>query len=286
VLRPHALPRSGSCVSPVFVSSWGTCVRLIAAVLVALSASGCDVTLVRALSREQAHDIVRVLDRSGVVARALEDSADGTEARWRIEVDGAAVATSVAALNASRNRALTSAKAEPPARASAWIETPSEERARHASQLSAQLERSLMRLPGVIEARVHITLPFGMHSLREAQTPPAASALVVRAKESNSVAAAATELIAGAVPGLAPSAVRVVETIAQPSAAPKPQFTRLGPVVVTRDTASTLKWWIAASLVLNMLLAVVILRPLLRRPKPAAATKEAAGTESSTTKAS
>jgi type III secretory pathway lipoprotein EscJ len=265
------------------------CLRLVAVVLAALSASGCDVTLLRALSREEADDAVRVLDRSGVVGRAVaEDGANAANARWRIEVDSAAVATSVAALNASRNRAPAGARDEAPAPASSWIETPSEERARHASQLSVQLERSLMRLPGVAEARVHITLPFGMHSLREAQTPPAASALVVRARESASVAAAASELIAGAVPGLSPKSVRVVETILQPSAAPRPQFTRFGPVVVTRDSAGALKWWIAASLVLNMLLAVALLRPLLRRQRSAAGEgpEEASKIESSTPKAS
>jgi type III secretion protein J len=249
------------------VLSWSIRVRFVAAV-VALNAAGCDVTLLRALSREEADDAVRVLDRSGVVGHVVtEDGADGAGARWRLEVDSASVAAGVAALNASRNRALDArdVKDAAPVPASAWIETPSEERTRHASELSARLERSLLRLPGVIEARVHITLPFGMHSLREAQTPPAASALVVRAKDSESVAAPASELIAGAVPGLSAKSVRIVETIARPAAAPEPRFTRFGSVVVTRDSASALKWWIAASLLLNMLLAAAILRPLVKR---------------------
>jgi type III secretion protein J len=251
--------------------------------VVALNVTGCDVTLLRALSREEADDAVRVLDRSGVVGHAIAD--DGADARWRIEVDRAAVATSVAALNATRPRRLGE-KEPAPAAASAWVETPREERARHAFELSEQLERSLMRVPGVIEARVHITLPFGMQSLREAQMPPAASALVVRAKDSVPVAAAASELIAGAVPGLAAKSVRVVETIAKPSAAPEPQFTRFGPVVVTRQSAAALKGWMAASLLLNMLLAAAILRPLVRRRSAGESVDGTASSEDPTNKVS
>jgi type III secretion protein J len=232
--------------------------------LLALGASGCDVTLLSGLSHEQADEAARVLDQSGVVGHAVAES--DSDSRWRIEIDSAAVATGITALNASRNRALCP-KEETPEPANRWVETPGEERARHADQLSARLERSLARLPGVIEARVHVTLPFGMSSLPEAQTPPGASALIVRERESASAVSAVSELIAGAVPGLAPNAVRVVETIAPPTAAPKPQFARFGPVVVTRDSARTLKLWIAVALLLHMLLAAAVLRPLLRRRK-------------------
>jgi type III secretory pathway lipoprotein EscJ len=242
------------------VGRWSNLVRgWIAGSSLALSASGCDVTLLRGLSHEQAHDAVAALDRSGVVARI---AADGS--LQRIDVNDSAVADAVVALNASRQRAQCPAEKES-APASRWIETPGEERARHAEHLSRQLERSLSRLPGVIEAHVHLTLPFGMRSLLEAQTPATASVLLVRTEARSPLTSAATELVAGAVPGLSPQAVRVVETLQPPTAAAKPDFARFGPVVVTRDSASTLKRWLAASLVLHMLLAAALLRPLLRR---------------------
>lgn len=224
----------------------------------------------RGLSREQANDAVAALDRGGVVGRIVAE--DGRGSLTRIEVNDSAVADGVAALNARRERALCPAEKQSPP-ASRWIETPSEERARHAERLSQQLERSLSRLPNVIEARVHLTLPFGMRSLLEAQTPPTASVLLVRSEGATPLTGAATEIVAGAVPGLSPKAVRVVETALQPTAAAKPDFTRFGSVVVTRDSASTLKAWMASSLLLHMLLAAALLRPLLRRrskPRPTA----------------
>jgi type III secretory pathway lipoprotein EscJ len=228
----------------------------------ALTVSGCDVTLIRGLSREQASDAVTALDRSGVVGRVVADDRAGS--LQRIEVNDSAVADAVAALNTSRERAQCPVE-KPSAPASRWIETPGEERARHAEHLRTELERSLSRLPGVVDAHVHLTLPFGLGSLLEAQTPAAASVLLVRAEGSAANAAAASELVAGAVPGLSPKGVRVVETVAQPTAAPAPRFARIGPVVVTRDSANTLKAWMMASLLLHMLLAVAVLRPLLRR---------------------
>jgi type III secretion protein J len=184
------------------VGQWSTLVRRwIVGSFLALSASGCDVTLLRGLSREQANDAVAALDRSGIVGRIVAE--DGPGSLSRVDVNDSAVADAVAALNASRERAVCPVEKES-APASRWIETPGEERARHAEHLSEQLERSLSRLPGVIEAHVHLTLPFGMRSLLEAQTPATASVLLVRRDNPTSLTGAATELVAGAVPGLSP----------------------------------------------------------------------------------
>jgi type III secretion protein J len=242
-------------------------------VLACAAGSGCDVTLLRGLSREQAHEALATLDRSGVVGHVT----DGDGAQLRIEVDESSVAAGVAALSASRNRALCPAEKDSAA-ASRWIETPGEERRRHAERLAAQLEASLARLPGVVEARVHITLPFGLGSLVESQTAPAASVLLVRESSAADVRNSAAELVAGAVPGLSSAAVRVVESLLQPTAAAAPRFARVGPVVVTRDTASTLKAWLAASLGLHIVLAAALLRPLVRRrPKSNRTGTEATG---------
>jgi type III secretion protein J len=234
------------------------------------ASAGCDVTLLRGLSREQANEALITLDRSGVVGHVTEDDRAGSH--LRIDVDDSSVAAGVAALTASRNRGLCPAE-KATASASSWIETPGEERARHAEHLGSRLERSLSRLPGVVEAHVHITLPFGMRSLAESQTPPAASVLLVREHGAPALGSAATELVAGAIPGLSASAVRVVESTLQPTAAATPQFARFGPVVVTRDSASTLKAWLAASLLLHILLAAALLRPLVRRRAKAGASE-------------
>jgi type III secretion protein J len=229
--------------------------------LLVVSAGGCDVALIRGLSREQANDALAALDRNGVVGRAVPD--DRASSRMRIDVNDSAVADAVAALEAERTRAQCAAGA--PAPASRWIETPGEERERHAARLEQQLERSLSRLPGVAEAHVHLSLPTGPSSLPEAQTPAAASLLLVRTASGAPVAAAAKELVAGATAGLAPSDVRVVETVQKATAAREARFARVGPVVVNQESLGALRLWIAVSLLVHIALAAALLRPLLRR---------------------
>jgi type III secretory pathway lipoprotein EscJ len=220
-----------------------------------LSLTACDVTLLREIPPDQADHLLHALERSGIVARAASEPG-GT----RIDVEPASVPTAVAVLEQRRCELQGAA----PPRA-AWLVTPAEERAQESLALSRELERSLLDLPSVWQARVHVSLASGPASLPEAQTPAAASVLLVRGVSADSQVQAARELVAGAVPGLVPAAVRVVETVRAPAASPNPQFARVGPITVTRASAATLKAWLVAGLVLQMLLAAALLRPLLRR---------------------
>jgi type III secretory pathway lipoprotein EscJ len=231
---------------------------LLSGIPLALSLGACDVTLLRQIPADQADHLLHELDRGGIVARATSEPGGGT----RIDVDPAAVPAAVAVLDQRRCELRSAA---PPK--AAWLETPAEERAQQALTLSRELERSLLRLPSVWQARVHVTMAAGPASLPEAQTPAAASVLLVRSASTDSQAQPARELVAGAVPGLAPAAVRVVETVRAPAAAPRPQFARVGPVTVTQASAPTLRAWLAAALLLQMLLAAALLRPLLRRKR-------------------
>jgi hypothetical protein len=48
-------------------------------------------------------------------------------------------------------------------------------------------------------------------------------------------------------------------------AAPASEFARVGPITVTRASAPALRAFLAAGLLVQILLAVALLRPLLRR---------------------
>jgi type III secretory pathway lipoprotein EscJ len=230
---------------------------MFAGVTAVLGLTACDVTLLREVPVEQADQLLHELDRSGIVAHAARESG-GT----RIDVDPASVAGAVAVLE-QRRCELQSATPEK----AAWLVTVSEERAQRALSLSHELEHSLLQLPAVQNARVHVSLPTGPATLPEAQTPATASVLLIRSASADSQVQPARELVAGAVPGLAPAAVRVVETVRAPGASPGPQFARIGPITVTQASAPALRAWLAAGLVLQMLLAAALLRPLLRRQR-------------------
>jgi type III secretory pathway lipoprotein EscJ len=228
-----------------------------AGITAVLGLTACDVTLLREVPAEGADQLLHELDRRGIVAHAARESG-GT----RIDVDPASVAAAVTVLE-QRRCELQSATPEK----AAWLVTASEERAQRALSLSHELERSLLQLPAVQNARVHVSLPTGPASLPEAQTPAAASVLLIRSASADSQVQPARELVAGAVPGLSPAAVRVVETVRAPGPSPGPQFARIGPITVTQASAPALKTWLAAGLLLQMLLAAALLRPLLRRQR-------------------
>lgn len=99
----------------------------------------------------------------------------------------------------------------------------------------------------------------------EAQSQPAASVLLVRARAAPELVEQARELVAGAVPGLAVAAVRVVQTQrAEPAPAP-PQFARIGPITVARSSAGMLRAWLIGSLLVHIGLASALLLPLVRK---------------------
>ena len=231
--------------------------------LLAGALASCDVALLRGLSPDEAQSISAELQQRGVVVRVVPDTAS----RMRLELNEASVPDAVSALTRGSSAA---ARCEPPESAAGggWVETPAEERARTATRLSRELSHSLALLPGVADARVHVTLAAGMRSVPETLARPAASVLLVRSNDAP-LGTGPEELVAGAVPGLTPSQVRIVETT-RPQAPPRPKLARLGPIVVAQSSLGTLRTWLGVALLVQIVLALAVLRPLaskLRTPR-------------------
>jgi type III secretory pathway lipoprotein EscJ len=248
-------------------------------VALALLLVGCDVTLARSLPQTEAEAWQRGLDRAGVAARLEPVPGDGssTAPRMRIEVARTALPEALAWAFQDRERGReTNDPAGPPSEAP-LIESRAQERAREAAALARELERSLEALPGVTRARVHLILASSSAGLPEVASPARASVLLVRATARDSdaharvagrgspVAAQARALVAGAVPGLAGSAVSVVESAAA-SSSPEPlRLQHVGPIAVTRASAPALRALMVGSLILHIVLASALLWPLARR---------------------
>jgi type III secretory pathway lipoprotein EscJ len=237
---------------------------------IVLLGAGCDVVLARGLADDRARELVAELDQHGIPVRAIRESATHS---MRLETGRDSVAEAVTLLGRAQHERAAArgaeAASEQPTR---WVETRSEQRQREATGLARALESSLQRLPEVVEARVHISLPSGLGMLPETETQPAASVLLLLASDNGSQRAAAQELVAGAVGALAPEAVRVVEAL-RPRAVGRPaQLAHVGPIAVARASASALRLLLAASLVLHIVLASALLWPLARRLWPSRST--------------
>jgi type III secretion protein J len=144
------------------------------------------------------------------------------------------------------------------------VPSATEERARFLEALGNDIERTLETVEGVVSARVHIAPgesdPLAIDA--KPRVPGQASVLLKTAASGPVVIKEADiqRLVAGAVPGLAPTAVAVVMTPApQWSGAGESSMIALGPIRMTRGSRVVLVGAFAALLGLVALLAMVLL---------------------------
>ena len=72
-------------------------------------------------------------------------------------------------------------------------------------------------------------------------------------------------LVAGAVEGLAADQVAVIQSSAPAPRASNPKLVRLGPIEVTRRSATALRALLGAALALDLVLAVALIAVVYRR---------------------
>jgi type III secretory pathway lipoprotein EscJ len=210
------------------------------------------------------------LNRDGIAVSTARDPAEHD--RFQLEVSGSAVAAAVQTLKDDRPRP-AEAVAEAP-----LIPTRAGELRAREDALRLQLTAAIERLPGVHAASVQVTLPAPASSLDRlgqvtvsAHAPPqraTASAVVLRDAGSAPVATRARELIAASVPGIDARAIKIVESERTGSARACAPLAHLGPVTLTTTSMGTLRAWLVASALINMLCAVALL-VLLRRNRRA-----------------
>ena len=154
------------------------------------------------------------------------------------------------------------------------IPTPEEERARLGQELGRELAATLTRVDGVREVRVHLALPGPAPVLaaRRQITPPGASVLIKLERKGAVTQGQVKDLVAGAVRGLEPAAVKVVLVLAEtPSGVKAPLLVQVGPFSVAPGSRPMLLVSLSVGLMLIITLCGLVVY-LLRRaggPPPA-----------------
>jgi type III secretory pathway lipoprotein EscJ len=232
-----------------------------------LLTAACDITLASGLSAGDAAHMSAELNRHAVAATQVRD--DGTRGRYRLEVSANAVEAALTALSSERcqrtDTDATAASDEEP-----LLPSEQDRRQRLDRALGLELTRSIELLPGVQRARVQLTRPSPNPSLADlthASAPPTPSASVVlmRARNSQPVTESARALLLAAIPQLAPQSIAVIENTVEEAPGECTPLSRVGPIGVTRDSTSMLKAWLAAALLVHMLLAAALLYVLTRQ---------------------
>lgn len=234
-----------------------------AALALALFTLGCDAELRSGLSETQADAIVLALDEASIASDKERERGAGT---YRVVVARGALTPALAVLE---ERDLP--REEPPGLDSLFergglLESPDAERARYGAALGAELARSIESIDGVERARVHLAIAPRTGAQLDAPPPASRASVLVHARRGARLDDdAVRRLVVGSLSGLDAENVEVVRVEATPPREREARLARVGPFAVSAADAPTLKAALAATLSLNLLLALFIVALVRRR---------------------
>ena len=234
--------------------------------------SACAVPVANDLDEPTANRVVAALGRNGVAADKQRDP--DSEGHFSVDVGrgDASFALSVMAREELPRRSapgLSESLSQ-----GSFIPSRSDERARLLVGTATELERSLLGVEGVISARVHLAVPASdpLEPAAPVQVPTA-SVLIKHGGAAPPISAHdVSQLVAGAVQGLAPERVTVLlKAVAEPVERTGTELVRLGPLTTTRSSLPYLRWMIACVATLNVsMVALLFVLWLRARRKPEA----------------
>ena len=222
---------------------------------------GCWTPIRHGLDEPAANEVMAALERVGVGAEKVRDEAAGASGFIvRVANEDAVRALDLLhALGLPRGR--RSGFAEVYAQPS-LVPTVTEERARYVEALSAEIERTLESVEGVVAARVHLVMAeVDPLSVEGKPRVPAQAAVLLKAHPGLPpiTETDVQKLVAGSVPGLAPAAVALVVTPAPEGPATGPPLLEVvGPLRMSPGSRALLLSALGVGLGLLVLLAALL----------------------------
>ncbi|MEM9067529.1 MAG: secretion protein [Myxococcota bacterium] len=234
---------------------------------------GCEATLATGLTEDEANQIVVALHTQGIGATKGEADGAGDGPRFIVNVAPEEVAPALAVMRADELPQRDAPGLHEVFGEGGLVPTATEERARYVAAIGGELGTSLEAIEGVLDARVHVAIPDARRiALDEERPRPRASVLMkYRGAQPPYDENAVRALVAGAVQGMQLEDVAVVGVTA--TAVPERReanLVRLGPVTVTRGSATALKGILGGALAVNVLLVIVLVFVWRRRSAAAA----------------
>lgn len=218
-------------------------------------------TLRTGLDEVDANRVLVALDAAAIVATKVPDLAGGV-GRYRIDVDSDDAPRALRVLAATLPDRPQAGVGDLYA-APGLVPTLGEERARWMAAVAGELARSLRGVEGVHDARVHVAIADTSGAALDAppRVPRASVLITLRPGAAVVDESAVRALVSGAVDGLSPDHVAVVQTPAPSDSVPRVRMVRVGPVQVTAASLPALK----VALALNAFLAATLIVLLRRR---------------------
>jgi type III secretion protein J len=235
--------------------AWSTVVAL------GLLLAACSTPIRHGLDEPAANEVVTALERAGIGAEKVrEEGSTGATFVVRVAQSDAVRALDLLhglGLPRGQRTGFAEVYAQP-----SLVPTATEERARYVEALSGEIERTLETVDGVVGARVHLVLAEAdLLSADGKPRTPAQAAVLLKTTAGKHVLPESDvqKLVAGSVPGLAPSAVAVVITAAPESTPPASALTPLGPLRLSPGSRPLLLITLAVALTVLGVLALLLL---------------------------
>jgi type III secretion protein J len=235
--------------------------RAVLFALVALTA-GCRENMHHDLDERGANELVVVLSHAGVAARKDPRA----ENRWDVSVPATQTARALEVATAAGLPRREIAAADPAS--GGLVPSADQESARRARELGAELERTLLAMPGVLDARIHLVIPAatGRFDAQSAAQPRASVVVVHRANVAPPDEAAIRAVIQGAVESIAWDDIAIVWSPTALPVAAAASTAVVGPFVVASESAALLRVVLVALAVLLTVFAGATAALSLRRP--------------------
>jgi type III secretion protein J len=228
-------------------------------------ASACAVPVATSLDESDANRVVAALERNGVAADKKPDPDE--EGRFGIEVGRGDASFAIAVMTREEL---------PPRRSPGLLDAigkgslvpgRGDEQAKLTAGIAGELQRTLIGLDGVIDARVHLALPRRdpLEATASQPTPTAAVLLKYRSATPPLSADEISRLVSGAVPGLDPARVTVVsKAVEMDMNRTGTELVLLGPLTTTRSSLPYLRWMIGGVALLNACMVALLIALWLR----------------------
>lgn len=232
--------------------------------LCAASACGAKTVLRSGLSEREANQLLVALDRAAIAADKRSES--GPQAGYCVDVARRDGARALRVLDALRLPPEHQPGFDALYGAPGLLATPAEERARWSAAMGGELARSLERMPGVLEARVHLT-PGEAQLALDATPPPLRAAVLLQRRGDRPPIdeSLVRNLLTGALRNLPADQVTIVQVAIEPEPLPARRWTRVGPFTAERSSATPLRAVLATALALDLALALALVALLRAR---------------------
>lgn len=252
--------------------------RIMAFWLLILGAAGCEVAIARDLGDSEANRAMVALAASNIAANKQPDVQ--AEGRFQLSVSQGDVALAIASLHSAGLPSEARPGVLQALGDTGLIASRGTEQARLIAGTAGDLERSLRDVDGVLGVRVHLAVPEADPFSQEETRQTATASVLLRHRGTTPPISDqdVRRLVAGAVSGLDAERVAVVlHPVTARSVDADNSLSRLGPIAVTRSSASSLKVVLLAAGLLNVLLVglVIVLLTRVRRIRSSAAAEGA-----------